>query len=150
MNKKELVTKIKDLFIVRENDGTYNLFGKYLIKQNQHGTYSVNVLDNDDRITLEFSSLRNAVTWCVFEKNRKYKEIKRIHELDDFLSSIDAMIAQHRRLIERNKNSEDKHIFMAKLFEERLKKRKAIEEMNEYASLSKHWQTKKFAENQGV
>lgn len=147
MNPRDLSNKIKDLFIVREYDGSYNLFGRYLIKPSEDGLYEVSfVKDEGEKYT--FSSLKNAVTWCVFEKNKKYKEIKHIQDLDNILGSLDVSIAQHKKLAEKVEDIELKDIFLAKLYEEKLKKRVALEQMNEYVNISKYWQTKKFAENQ--
>lgn len=148
MNKKELVGKIQDLFIVREYDGSYNLFGKYIIQPNDKGSYIVTFRDNDT--VLDFGTLRHAVTWCVFQKNNKYKEIKRIYELDALLGSLDVSIAQHKRLADKARTIESRSIFLAKLDEEKRKKRLILEEINYYAELSKYWQNKKFQENQGA
>lgn len=147
MNKKDLVTKIQDLFIVREYDGTYNLFGRYVVTPTNDGCYVVTLAEDD--INLEFSTLRHAVTWCVFQKNNKYKEIKRIYELDGLIGSLNVSIEQQRRLMNKSNSSEDKYIHLAKLEEDKRKKRLALEEINGYAELSKYWQNKKFQENQG-
>lgn len=143
MDKITLKNKISDLFIVRENDGSYNLFGKYFIKKEMN-TFRVFLEESKD--PYEFSSLRNAVTWCVFEKNNKLKETKRIQELDELISSLDVLIAQHTKLVEKTKN-EDKYIYCAKLVENKYRKRQALSEIEEYANLSRYWQNKKFAEN---
>ena len=144
MDKVTLKKKINDLFIVRENDGSYNLFGKYTVIPDNN-SYKVNV--NGETEFLHFSSLRNAVTWCVFEKNNKYKEIKRIHELDELISSLNVIIAQHTKLLEKT-TSEDKYIYSAKFAEGKVKKKQAIKEIEEYANISSYWQRKKFSENQ--
>jgi hypothetical protein len=145
MNKRDIVSKIKDLFIVREDDGSYNLFGRYLINPSKTGVYTVTDLYENNN--LDFCVLRHAVTWCVFQKNNKYKEIKRIHELDSLLSGIDVSIQQHRKLAEKTKNSNDKFIYLAKLQEDKRKKLMLLNELNSYAEQSKYWQTKKFMEN---
>jgi hypothetical protein len=144
MDKITLKKKISDLFIVRENDGSYNLFGKYTVVP-ENNTYKVNITGEQEY--LHFSSLRNAVTWCVFDKNNKYKEVKRIHELDELISSLDVIIAQHTKLLEKT-NNEDKYIYSAKLAEGKYKKKQALQEIEKYANISRYWQRKKFNENQ--
>lgn len=144
MNKNDLKKKISDLFIVKEDDGSYNLFGKYIIK-NEHGLYIVKVYE--DTIQTTFSSLKHAVTWCVFEKNNKQKEVKRIAELDEILGSLDAMILQHTNMLKKSDNLENKAIIHAKLLEERLRKRQALQEIEKYATISRYLQTKKYTEN---
>lgn len=145
MNKKELSNKISDLLIFRDEDGSYFLFGKYRIIPDNLGDFQV-LTDNE--FVHNFSSLKNAVTWCVFDKNKKYKDIRRIVELDDMLGGIDVSIAQHKRLVEKTVSYDDKSIYLAKLYEEKLKKRTWTEEINTYIKVSKNWQSKKFRENQ--
>lgn len=142
MNPKDLKNKIKDLLVIRNDDGTYHLFGKYQIERMGVNNYVVFTQEQK----LEFSSLKHAVTWCVFDKNNKYKEVKRIHELDGLLGSIEVNILQHSRLAEKY-NDESKDIFLAKLYEDKIKKKQLTHELSEFINLSKHWQSKKFAEN---
>lgn len=143
MYPKDIANKIKDLLIIREDDGSYNLFGKYKVKPESNG-YLVYL--NEEPI-YNFSSLKHAVTWCIFEKNQKHKEIKRIVELDSFIGSLDVAIAQHKKLLEKTVDKETKSIYMAKLIEEKRKKSLLTKEILDYVTLSKHWQNKKFAEN---
>lgn len=147
MNNKELSSKIQDLLVLKDDDGIYHLFGKYIIIPTDD-SFRVSKISEESDFLL-FSSLKNAVTWCVFDKNKKYKEIKRIYELDHLLSSLDVSIAQHEKLIIKRTKTEDRYIYMAKLNEEKLKKKAALKEINEFASISKYWQTKKFIENKG-
>lgn len=142
MNPKDLKNKIKDLLIIKNDDGTYHLFGKYQIERIGVNNYVVFTQETK----LEFSSLRHAVTWCVFDKNNKYKEVKRIYELDGLLGSLDVNISQHTRLAEKYAD-ETKDIYLAKLYEDKLRKKQVINELAEFINLSKHWQSKKFAEN---
>lgn len=145
MNSKELSNKIHDLLIVRNDDGSYNLFGRYLVVPDNQGWFTVYKANTE--ISNTFSTLKNAVTWCVFDKNNKYKEIKRIHELDHLLCSINVNIAQHTKLALKSQNLEDKSIYLAKLYEDKLKKREMLSEINDYITTSKYLQSKKFEEN---
>ena len=67
------------------------------------------------------------------------------HAVDSL--SLEVSIAQNKKLLERAKEM-DKYIFAAKLEEAKYKKRNAIREIEEYANISRYWQTKKFKENQ--
>lgn len=147
MNKSYLQKKIKDLFIVQENDGTYNLFGTYIVCPQTNGTFRVNVVDSDyHRDAVELSTLKYAVSWCVFEKNNKHKERERLYELDQTLSSLNVNLAQHKKLAEKAQLP-DKFIYLAKLNEDKLKKRKAMEELEQYTTLSRYIQSKKYTES---
>jgi hypothetical protein len=145
MNKAEIKNKISDLFIVREDDGSYNLFGRFLIEY-CNGEYVLQ--EKGESIKYTFYFLKHAVTWCVLNNTRNKKLIKRVQEVDNELVSLDAAIENHTRLL--YKNSENAMIYRAKLQEEKLKKRKLLDEINEYTALSKHIQRTKFKENQAL
>lgn len=146
MNKKELKSKIDDLLVVHEDDGSYFLFGKYKIIPDNLGNY--NLIDVQDQVFVHgFSTLKTAVTYCVFDKNKQYKELKRIIELDSLLGGIDVAISQHEKLAEKT-HDEYKSVYLAKLIEGKLKKRAMTQEINSYINISKHWQSRKFKENQ--
>lgn len=146
MNKKDLSSKIHDLLIVRENDGSYFLFGKYKIVVDNLGNH--NLIDPyDNGIIHNFSNLKNAVTYCVFDKNKQNKWLSRIIELDALLGGLEVMIAQHEKLAKKSTDLESKSIYLAKLYEEKLKKREMTKEINGYIQSSKYWQTKKYDEN---
>lgn len=146
MNRHDFRQKVKDLLIVRENDGSYNLFGKYFIHQ-LDGNYTVTLHNEPEEFT--FSTLKYAVTWCIFEKQQKNKDIKRIADLDTQIASHDVNILQYKKLIEKYKTDDVKYIYMAKLSEEKIKKNRALKEINDYALTSKYWQSKKYDENKG-
>lgn len=145
MNKSNLVSKIKEVFIVRENDGSYNLFGSYVIKLKKHGMYSIRIISNPDVNNIEFSNLRYAVTYCVFKKNNKFKETERLKMLDEYIGSLDVNIAQNKKLM-RNSEIPDKFIYLAKLNEYQIKKKRALKEIDVYAAISRHIQTTKYQE----
>lgn len=145
MNKSHLAKKIKDVFIVKEYDGSYNLFGIYIIRPESYGTFKVLTANDPYAEEVEFSSLKYAVTYCVFEKNNKSKENKRLRELDQILGALDVSIAQHKKLMNK-REIPDKFIYLAKLSEEQLRKKNAQKEIDSYAALSKHLQTKKYQE----
>lgn len=147
MNRYDIKNKIKDLFIVQEDDGSYNLFGSYLVNQLDNGIYKIAIINSDyHRDTIEMSTLKYAVTWCVFEKNNKYKERERVHELDQLISSLNVNITQHKKLAQKT-STPDKFIYLAKLNEEKMKKKQALEEIEHYAAISRYLQGKKYLES---
>ena len=146
MNKQAFIKDIKELFIVREDDGSYNIFGTYIIKKS-NDLYFVSMIDEPGNIPLDFSSLKYAVTWCVFDKNQKNRENKRLCELDRYIGSLNVNIAQHEKMAKKA-TLPDKLIYVAKLNEENLKKRKSLQELEQYLSVSKYLQTNKYREYQ--
>jgi hypothetical protein len=147
MNKSHLAKKIKDVFIVKEYDGSYNLFGTYAIYPQSKGSFKIVALHDPYAEEIEFSNLKYAVAYCVFEKNRKDKETKRLIELDQYIGALEVNIAQHKKLMHK-RDIPDKFIYLAKLGEDQLRIKNALKEINGYANLSKHLQTRKYQEYQ--
>lgn len=147
MNTQDLSKKIKDLLVLKQDDGSYHLFGQYLIIKNSMGLYVVkNIFDSYGEI-IEFAQLKHAVTWCVFHKNKKIKDLNKIEELDQKLDGLTVTINIQKRLAE--KHTENKYIHLAKLHEDKLKKKIAQEAMDYYVNSSKQWQTKTFKDYMG-
>jgi hypothetical protein len=147
MNKSYLAKKIKDIFIVKEYDGSYNLFGTYIIVPKEGGIFKIVTINDPYAPEYEFSSLKYAVTHCVFEKNKKCKETKRLRELDQIIGALDVAIAQHKKLMNK-REIPDKFIYLAKLEEDKIRRKNALKEIDGYTSLSMHLQTKKYQEYQ--
>ena len=147
MNSQDLYKKINDLLFLKQEDGSYHLFGQYLVTRDINDLYVVHYLNDPDLTPVKFSQLKYAVTWCVFHKNKKFKDLSKIAELDETLDSLHTVIQHHKRLAERN--TENKLIFLAKLSENKLKRKLAQKTMDNYVSYSKCWQDKTFKEYQG-
>jgi len=146
MNNKEFRSKIKELLIMRNDDGSYHLFGQYRIEKTNNEYSLKHELDESYPKKL-FGSLKYAVTYCVFEQHER-KEVKRIEELDSLISSYDVAISQHKKMAEKSSFNEDKSIYLAKLYEAKLKKSKAMKELTDLVEISKYWQVKRYKENQ--
>ena len=139
---KELFHKMGDIAIFKYKDGTYELFNKYCIVE-EKGYYVIKPKRGID--IKNFSSLRNAVTWCSFDNRNKLIQANRIAYLDTMISGLDANIVVHKHLISRSKDLENKLIYIAKMSEEQAKKKHMVEEMSSFITESKNWQTRKFA-----
>lgn len=137
---KELTNSLGDIAIFRNPDGSYMLFNDYTIMKNDNYEYTV-VVDNQ---YVSLSSLRNAVTWCIYNKRHKTSESHRIVELDNMLGRIDTAILIHKKLMRNSKDVNDKLVHLAKLSQEQLKKKYVEYELSEYVNESKDWQQRKF------
>jgi hypothetical protein len=93
---------------------------------------------------LTFNSLKTAVAWCTNDKRVKVSDAKRILELDRCLCGVDADIQQHQKLAKKAKDIDAKLIYLAKLGEDKLKKRLMTAEMDAYVSESRSWQHRRF------
>jgi hypothetical protein len=139
---QEILRNLQDIVIFQENDGSYKLFNAYTISKNSQKEY---IVTGTTTITPNrFYVLKNAVSWCIFDKRNKMHEARRIAELDNKLVSVDVDIHIHQTLYKKAKKPDDKLIYLAKLNEDRLRKKNVIKELEDYVTESNIWQSKRF------
>jgi hypothetical protein len=138
---KSYIKDLEDVIVYQNEDGSYELFNKYKIEKSSDNEYIVYVWGIS---SLTFYSLKNAVTWCTYDKRNNVLDSDRIHHLDSGLVRIEAMIEQHQRLVKKANSPESRLIYLAKLTEEKLQKKQMVSEMSTYINQSKLWQTQRF------
>lgn len=137
---QQLLENLQDIVIYQENDGSYKLFNAYSISKNSDKEYIV----TGNSTGAKFYVLKNAVSWCIFDKRNKMYEARRIAELDNKLVSIEVDINIHQNLFKKSKMTDDKLMYLAKLNEDRIKKKNIIRELENYVSDSNLWQKRRF------
>jgi hypothetical protein len=135
------IEKLSELAIMQGPDGSHLLFNKYSIKKDK---FYYNVEVSNVAGIKSFNILKNAVSWCTYDKQNKIYESNRIFDLDTKLASIDAEIQVHQNLAKKAKKLEEKLIYLAKLGEEKMEKKQITEELAGYVTSSKIWQEKRF------
>jgi hypothetical protein len=138
----EIIGDLEDIVIFQNTDGSYELFNTYMIEKKSEKEYYVSMKKTYTEHT--FYSIKNAVTWCIFDKRNRIVEANKILLLDHRLGGLDTDILLHTKIFKNSKNSEDKLIFLAKLNEDKLKKKTVTDELYGYINDSKQWQTKRF------
>jgi hypothetical protein len=137
----DTINSLADLSVFRDTDGSYHLFDKYVIRRvNDEYEVSVNLVDT----TKTFYTLKHAVAWCTYDRRNKIVDSNRIYDLDKKVAGLESTIQGHQKLIKSAKNMDDKLIYLAKLGEEKMKKRQLYDELSHYISISKTWQTNRF------
>lgn len=139
---REFNAKLGDKAIFLNEDGTYEFFNKYCIKAFENG-YEISFKFNSN--LKYFSTLKSAVTWCIFDVRNKLSKTQRIEYLDKMLSGTELNILQHRKLVKKTKDLDLKLIFLAKLSEDENKKKAYLAELSEYINESKIMQSQNFA-----
>lgn len=140
--KKEFFNKMADIAMLQNDDGSYEFFNRFTVYPADNG-YNVHIRNSSD-VKL-FSSLKNALTWCIFENRTKYSQARRIEYLDCMIAGADMNIQIHRHLMKKATDTEYKLIYAAKLSEEQTRKRQMVAEMASFINESNNWQTRKFA-----
>lgn len=136
------IGNLEDVIIFQNTDGSYELFNTYHITKTEKDEYIVTMLTTFT--THQFNTLKNAVAWCTFDKRNLLYQANRILTLDNLLAGIELDISLHAKIFKNSKNSEDKLIFLAKLSEDKLKKRLFTDELYSYINDSKRWQINRF------
>lgn len=140
--EEELATSIEEVLVSRDKLGKYTLFGNYLIIPLSGGYFKVFTTRGPG--PLEFSTLKNATSWCILHNAGKYGEADRIQMLDLKLCSANTDLAIHKKLARGAENAFSKHIYTVKLQEDTHKRRQIIQEINNYINTSKQIQESNF------
>lgn len=138
---EDTINSLAELSVLKDSDGSYHLFDKYTIRRvKDEYVVTVNSFDT----TKIFYTLKHAVAWCTFDKRNKILDSNRIHDLDKKVAGLESTIQGHQKLIKSTKNMDDKLIYLAKLGEEKMKKRQLYDELGRYIATSKSWQNNRF------
>jgi len=137
----DTIENLQDVSVLQDPNGDYQLFNKYTIRKTKNG---VDVFGSSITDKLSFNALKNAVAWCTNDRRVKMADAKRIIELDRCLCGVEADIQQHQKLAKNAKDVDSKLIYLAKLGEDRLKKKMMANEMESYIQESKSWQNRRF------
>jgi hypothetical protein len=142
--EKGNLEKLEGKLVYQDNDGSYNLYGEYVIQKSSKGY----VLEKKHTFTvLVFGELRHAVTWAAFDKLNRIIESNKILELDRQLSGTSENMKAHDKLCKSAKDLDKKTIYLNKLNEDRVKKRRILSEMEDFVEKAKIWQYRQFEKN---
>jgi hypothetical protein len=138
----ELLGGLEDVIIFQNPNGSYELFNTYIISKNKKNEYIVTM--HTTHTTHCFYTLKHAVAWCTFDKRNLLYQSSRILQLDNLLAGLEVDISLHTKIFKNSKNSDDKLIFLAKLNQDKMRKKQFTDELYVYINDSKKWQTKRF------
>jgi hypothetical protein len=140
--KADLLDGLEDIIIFQNIDGSYELFNTYIINKNKNKEYIVTM--KTTFTSHVFYSMKNAVSWCTFDKRNMLYKANRVLKLDNLLGGLEVDIALHTKIFKNTKDSDDKLIYLSKLSEDKHKKRQITDELYHYINDSIRWQTKRF------
>jgi hypothetical protein len=141
---KEKISALERQIIFQDRDGSYNLFGTYIIAKTDLGY----VVEKKHTYTVHtFVDLKNAVTWSTLDKCGNVNGANRVVILDRQLSGTSQNMIVHENLYKRAKDADQQSLFLNKLNEGRVKKQAMTLEMNGFIERCKAWQYQQFAQN---
>jgi hypothetical protein len=146
---KQLTTtnNTSNILLLQVDDNNHILFGKYAITK-ENNSYVLR-MDNDDK-ERTFSTLKTAVTWCVFNERKKTVECKQIEQIDCKLSSLEIDILQKTKVLNNTKDEKFKYVYISKIEEDNMKKKILLKQLNRFINISKAWQDKKFNDSKST
>jgi hypothetical protein len=141
ISDKELAN-LEKITMFKEDDGSYMLYGRYIVKKVNTGDYTVSVIGTFTEKT--FHKLKNAVAWCSFDKRRLIKEANRLHFLDQKIFDVEIHIEYYSSLIKKSKNTDNKVVYLSKLSQDKTKRHMFTEDLNKYIKEYQRWQNNVF------
>jgi hypothetical protein len=141
---KEKMSILERKMIFQDDDGSYNLFGTYIIRKTDLGF----LVEKKHTHTIHsFMDLRNAVTWSTLDKCQNFNDSSRVLYLDQLLSGTMQNMITHEHLCKRTQDLEKRILYLNKINEDKIKKRSISIELNNYTEKCKMWQYRQFELN---
>jgi hypothetical protein len=138
---QELNSELKEVLITRDEQGRYTLFGEYsIVPTTDKG---VNVRSN--QVNLDFTNIKNALAYVTLLHAGHRKEARRIEQLDLSLSSVNLDLEVHRNILRNRTDAHSKLLFIIKIQEDSIKRRRIVEEIKSYINSSIRIQERSFA-----
>ena len=92
---EEFNSELKNVLITCDQQGRYTVFGEYSIVPTNDEYFRV----KSNNLDLKFCTIRNALAYVTLFHAGKYKEARRIQQLDLSLSSINVDLAAERNVL---------------------------------------------------
>ena len=137
---KEFKSQLKDWFMIQNDENTYLLFNKFKIVKTKN-YYKIYQFSNSQVET--FFSLKNAVTWCIYENLSKYNDAITVKNLDQKAESLSFHELNHKKLLNKAKDLDQKILYFIKFSEDKKQKKAVEEQIDFYINTSRYWLNKK-------
>ena len=141
ISTKEM-NNLQDISIFEPSKDNFIVFKNYQVIKKSKTDIDVYLTNGD--LVHSFSSMRNAICWCIFDKRGKYVLANRIITLDRSISNEEVQINIHNNLFKKAKKTDDKLIFLAKLNEDKFRRSAMHRELEIYVGQSDYWQQNQF------
>jgi hypothetical protein len=130
-----------DNMIVKENDGSYIVFGKYRVAQHLYG-YMVSTWSDDIHC---FDSKRNAVSWCVADKFNQLTLANTILNLDRRKQTLTADIHCRQSIGRRSQSTHSYEIINMKVQPKQILLNSVSSELEKCVNSAKYMQIRGFS-----
>lgn len=138
---KRSLAHLSNMSIFEESPGEYSVFNRYFIIKTNDG---IEVQNLHRELIHAFSSMKNALCWCIYDKRGKYSTANRIMDLDRRLIAHKVSYDMHNKLFKKTKDTELSLIYLAKLNEDYIHKKRAQTEIERFVHESYVWQQRQY------
>lgn len=136
----ELNSDLRDVLITCDQSGRYTLFGEYSIIPTTSGYYRI----RGNNIDLELTNIKNALAYVTLIHAGKHSEARRVQQLDLRLCSVNVELAVHRNILRNRSSTDSKLLYIIKIQEDSIKKRRIVDEIKSHINSSIRIQEHKF------
>jgi len=126
--------------ILKNKDGEYEVFGRYIIVKEQQG---YTVYCSLTKIGL-FHSSRAALSWCIADKFEQYNKARDILNLDNNLHFLTVDITTRALVGDRAKTAEQHEIILTKLENKIIQKKQIENRLADCVNWAKYYQQRGF------
>jgi len=124
----------------KNNDGTYEAFGRYVIVPTKPG-YTVYINDDEQG---HFNSTRTAMSWCIADKYNQFNLAKEVLTIDNILANVTNDIYTRVGVANKCKDAQLRENIETKLEPKILQKRTLEYQLNKCVNRAKYLQQKGF------
>lgn len=137
---QELNSELRDVLITCDSSGRYTLFGEYSITPTKSGYFRVRGNNAD----LELTNIKNALAYVTLVHAGKHREARRVQQLDLSLCSVNVDLAAYRNILKNKSDPDSKLIYIIKIQEDSIKKRRIVDEIKSHINSSIRIQERNF------
>lgn len=127
--------------ILKNEDGTFSVFGKFTISETNNKFFTVKKYDNFEA---EFTTLKSAISWCVAEKYNQSKLSNSIKILEQERCRLLCDIGARSQLFKKFKNLEQKKVVELKLTTKKDRLKQIDTQITKCINSAKYWQIQGF------
>ena len=137
---RNLINDLKSSTVIKQGN-TVTMFERYLLKTTSSSCLLKRLTDG---VTINFSSLKNAVTWATFDNKSKIADCDRVLFLETILKGLDFDQILYEKYIKKTPSNDKKFTYLVKLQETKMKKRLLLQELEVYCDRAKRLQVAQF------
>ena len=138
----DIISDLKDIVIFEIDRNTYDLFQKYQIRFTQ-GVYTM--ATKFSNISHVFSTLKSAVSWCIYDYYGKMYEANLILDMDRQIYDLENKIKIQEKILQNKKiESESRAVYEIKRESNIRKKQSALRILADAVQHANYLQRQKF------